>query len=180
MFYFFFLCTKKKTMSRDILQLMLCYVWNVPIELRVIICNYAWDYLCDEKIQNAVNECNCLHTILLYGHIEYWDTSRVTNMDNLFSGLATFNSDISRWNTSNVTSMKAVFASANSFNQQIGNWDVSSVESMAEMFDKAFAFNQPLDQFVCADRFVYMHEILDGATSFSYSPPSRIGKQTKV
>lgn len=40
---------------------------------------------------------------------------------------------------------------------------------MNKMFKNARAFNQPLDQFVCADRFVYMHEIMDGANSFSFA-----------
>ena len=47
------------------------------------------------------------------GHINYWDTSHVTDMSELFSGTrsdpGTFNTTIGRWDTSRVTSMYRMF-----------------------------------------------------------------------
>ena len=37
-----------------------------------------------------------------YGHISYWDTSKVTDMSELFKDKKDFNEDISKWDTSNV------------------------------------------------------------------------------
>ena len=42
-----------------------------------------------------------------YGDIGLWDTSRVTDMRDLFDRKSTFNADISQWDTSEVTSMAA-------------------------------------------------------------------------
>ena len=44
-----------------------------------------------------------------YGHISYWNTIKVTNMNELFYRQTSFNEDISRWNTSNVTTMTSMF-----------------------------------------------------------------------
>ena len=40
-----------------------------------------------------------------YGHISLWDTSKVTNMRNLFRYKRSFNDDISQWNVGNVTNI---------------------------------------------------------------------------
>jgi surface protein len=78
--------------------------------------------------------------------ISTWDTSRVTNMSQMFRDAAAFNnsgsSDINNWNTSNVTSMEQMFYGASSFNQPIGNWDTSNVTTMLWMFRGAGSFNQ--------------------------------------
>ena len=55
--------------------------------------------------------------IKIYGPIEYWDTSNITNMQGLFSNKFDFNEDISRWDTSNVINMDSMFMGATSFNQ---------------------------------------------------------------
>ena len=73
-----------------------------------------------------------------------WDTSKITNMSNLFEDKAVFNADISRWNTSQVTSMSAMFYKAIKFNQKL-NWDTSKVENMSWMFQYASDFNQKLN-----------------------------------
>ena len=55
--------------------------------------------------------------IIQYGHIEYWDTSQVTDMSQLFdtsdnlhsdvlNAMVVFNEDISRWNVENVTNFQ--------------------------------------------------------------------------
>ena len=41
-----------------------------------------------------------------YGHISDWDTSSITNMDNLFLRKSNFNDNVSGWDTSGVTTMK--------------------------------------------------------------------------
>lgn len=71
-------------------------------------------------------------------------TSRITNMEFLFSGHENFNQDISHWDTSNVTSMKYMFTNASSFNQEIGAWDTSQVTNMNAMFGLASSFNQEI------------------------------------
>lgn len=44
-----------------------------------------------------------------YGPIAGWDVSGITDMNELFSGMANFNADISNWDTSGVTSMGEMF-----------------------------------------------------------------------
>jgi len=80
-----------------------------------------------------------------YGKIENWDTSRVTDMSNLFS-FSYFNEDISNWDVSNVTNMKWMFFMARKFNQPIGKWEekTSNVINMNAMFMSAWSFNQPI------------------------------------
>ena len=79
-----------------------------------------------------------------YGHISDWDLSRVTRMDNLFSGKENFNENISGWDVSNVTNMECMFDNARAFNQPIGDWNVNSVLNMNFMFYEASSFNQAI------------------------------------
>ena len=80
-----------------------------------------------------------------YGVIANWDTSRVTNMENLFKSLPntlfpTWNADLSNWDTSRVITMKNMFsptvgsaASANAlsaFNSVLTAWNVGNVLNM--------------------------------------------------
>ena len=83
-----------------------------------------------------------------YGHISNWDTSNVTDMDDLFYNLNgnLFNEDIGKWDVSNVTTMECMFCDAKSFNQDLNNWNVSNVTSMRNMFNYCKAFNKPLDK----------------------------------
>lgn len=69
-----------------------------------------------------------------YGSISEWDTSRVTNMSQLFLDATYFDHDISKWDVSSVTSMKDTFYFSTSLNGDIGQWDVSKVISMKGMF----------------------------------------------
>ncbi len=50
--------------------------------------------------QNAIN---------IYGLIQEWDVSKVTNMKGLFLRMKYFNDDINNWNVSNVTNMQDIF-----------------------------------------------------------------------
>ena len=61
--------------------------------------------------------------IIKYGNISLWDTSKVTDMSNMFYSADEFNEDIGGWDTSNVTNMNRMFYNANEFNQYIGNWE---------------------------------------------------------
>jgi len=80
-----------------------------------------------------------------YGKMKDWNTTNVTDMNNLFYNCFHFNEDISRWDTSNVTTMYNMFSGAFVFNQPIGKWDTSSVIDMICMFYCASNFNQLLD-----------------------------------
>ena len=76
--------------------------------------------------------------------ISSWDTSNVTNMQDLFWGVTNFNQDIGTWDVSNVTNMMRIFDRAYKFNQDISGWDVSSVTNMKLMFYDARKFNQDI------------------------------------
>ena len=87
----------------------------------------------------------------MYGKIEQWDVSSVTNMSRLCSDLwapeensNVFNEDISLWNTSEVTDMSRMFENADAFNQPIGSWDTAAVTNMSFMFRGAHVFDQPI------------------------------------
>ncbi|KEZ18003.1 BspA family leucine-rich repeat surface protein [Mycoplasma capricolum] len=110
--------------------------------------------------------------------IEYWDTSNITNMSELFTKTTLFNQDISNWNTSNVDDMSFMFEDSNSFNQDISNWDTSNVKNMNKMFSNAKNFNQEISTKKIGDEsnqyigwntsFVKnMNEMFNGADSFN-------------
>ena len=94
----------------------------------------AVDLWCDDEEQAR----------LVYGDINEWDVSQVTNMSRLFLRKKNFNSNIGNWNTSSVNDMQAMFREAISFNQDIGNWNTSSVTNMGNMFSGASVFNQDI------------------------------------
>ena len=79
----------------------------------------------------------------IFGNINTWDTSLITNMSYLFSYVP-INGDISDWDTSNVIDMSYMFMNAYNFSQDIGDWDVSSVTDMRNMFDNADSFDQDI------------------------------------
>jgi len=119
---------------------------------------FGFTVLTNDNIQTAVDlwfsDVNAAK--ITYGHISYWDTSGVTNMNSLFNEKTTFNDDISRWDTSNVTTMYKMFRLTYSFNQNIGTkqvtvngvtytaWDTSKVTNMEEMFYRARVFDQDI------------------------------------
>ena len=91
----------------------------------------------------SVNEwCENDETTVDAGDIDTWDTSRVTSLDDVFSGLPC-NEDISKWDVSKVTSMLDTF-SESGFKGDLSQWDVSSVTDLEYTF--AFSnFNSPLN-----------------------------------
>lgn len=80
-----------------------------------------------------------------FSGIETWDTSKVTNMQGMFSGAEFFNYNINSWNVSEVRDMSGMFYRAESFNQPLNSWNVRKVENMEAMFAYAHSFNQSLD-----------------------------------
>ena len=76
--------------------------------------------------------------------ISAWDVSPVTDMTSMFSGAYAFNQDIGAWDVSNVTDMRWMFSGAHAFNQDISGWKVGSVTKMTQMFNRAYAFDQDI------------------------------------
>ncbi|TDX86754.1 putative secreted protein (Por secretion system target) [Epilithonimonas xixisoli] len=77
-------------------------------------------------------------------NIGNWDVSKVTNMSQMFALANSFNQPIGSWDVSKVTNMVGMFSGTSAFNQHIGNWNVANVTSMSAMFEAAIAFNQPI------------------------------------
>lgn len=78
--------------------------------------------------------------------LNFIDTSKITDMSNLFKTESSFKSDLSKWDVSNVEYMIGMFMLASSFNSDLSKWDVSKVEDMGFMFNKAFSFNSHLSR----------------------------------
>ena len=72
------------------------------------------------------------------------DTSKITDMSELFYTIGNFNGDISEWDVSNVKDMGWMFYECESFNQDISNWDLSNVTNIGHMFDSCKSFNQDI------------------------------------
>ena len=89
-----------------------------------------------KSFNNGATDDNLDHPLLTNGN--KWNTSRVTNMNSMFSKASLFNQDISNWDTSSVTNMKNMFYYASVFNQDIGNWNTSSVTGMNDMFNHQY------------------------------------------
>ena len=100
----------------------------------------------DRQLKDSVNLwCkNSKLCIIKYGHISYWDVSRITFMDYLFYNKKEFNEDISRWEVSNVKDMGYMFYNCKNFNKNISNWDIRKVNNMFSMFRECSNFNQDI------------------------------------
>ena len=87
----------------------------------------------------------CKHIIIIEPkcNLNWIDTSKITNMTDLFYDINEFNGDISNWDVSKVTNMELMFASS-SFNGDISNWNVSKVTNMYGMFYDCKSFNQDI------------------------------------
>lgn len=93
-------------------------------------------------MSNAFNGLESTEKANFNADIGGWDTSRVTNMNNMFRSAAAFNQDISKWDTSRVTTMRFMFERAAVFNRNIGGWKTGAVTDMFHMFAVAGKFNQ--------------------------------------
>ncbi|XRA99628.1 EF-hand domain-containing protein [Pycnococcus provasolii] len=102
----------------------------------------------------------------LFGEISEWDTSKVTDMSDLFNNAPDFNEDISGWDTSKVTDMSYMFYDAKAFNQDISRWDTSKVTSMRGMFYDAKAFNQDISKWNTS-KVTDMSHMFYGAEAFN-------------
>jgi hypothetical protein len=73
----------------------------------------------------------------IYGPIDAWNTTSVTNMTKLFSGAEDFQGNIVNWDVSNVVDMERMFMGWNSpfpFDMDLSAWNVSHVENFYQMF----------------------------------------------
>ncbi len=82
----------------------------------------------------------------LYGRMNCWDVSAITDMNSLFYWKSTMDEDIGCWDVSNVTNTEFMFYGASFFNHDLSKWDISKVVNMAYMFCGASLFNQSLCQ----------------------------------
>ncbi len=141
--------------------------------------------------KNPYNQDERQNILNIYGPINKWDVSQITNMSYLFYyykydsekannfdswlyeqsterlNISVFNDDISKWNTANVTEMKHMFNGASAFNQDISSWNVSNVTDMSNMFYNAKAFNQPIGNWNTSN-VTNMHSMFDGAITFNH------------
>eukprot|EP00949_MAST-11_sp_MAST-11-sp1_P003967 g3967.t1 len=93
----------------------------------------------------------------VYGSIEDWDVSSVTNMYALFCNhrhcgtkkkvlAAGFDGDLSKWEVGKVSTMYRTFARAYQFNSDVSKWDVSKVSTMSDTFAHAYQFNSDVSK----------------------------------
>ena len=139
--------------GKIIKKFMTTYTFTSKKELKEAV-----DMWCKEKTQDEAEE--------KYGHISYWNISRITKTSYLFRNKYNFNDDISRWNVSNVINMRGMFARAISFNQPLNSWNVSKVKDMGYMFYEAWKFNQPLKKWNVLN-VIDMNHMFNNAKSFN-------------
>ncbi len=104
--------------------------------------------------------------ISVYGDINTWDVTNITDMSNLFYMQGSFNENIADWDTSNVTRMANMFMFCYSFNQDIGNWDTSNVTDMSNLFRMATSFNQDIGSWDTSN-VTDMYGMFNGTDSFN-------------
>jgi trimeric autotransporter adhesin len=125
---------------------------GLPLDVVVLINNFLCEKLTDENFKEAIALWfdNEEAAKFRFGHISYWNTSRVTDMKKAFYERINFNEDISRWNVSNVTNMCWMFSGGllrgAKFNGDLSLWDVSKVENMSFMFHETSQFNGDLSR----------------------------------
>ena len=78
--------------------------------------------------------------------LNFIDTSKITDMSELFEGLYVGNIKIDKWDVSNVRVMRGMFNGASSFNGDISKWNVSKVKDMGWMFYYANLFTCDLSK----------------------------------
>ena len=98
------------------------------------------------ELQSAVNlwTQNKDEAIGVYGDMNTWDVSLMTDLGGLFMGKRDFNEDISSWDISNVINLADLFHGAGNFSGDISSWNVSSVVTMSGMAKEAMKFDSDL------------------------------------
>lgn len=121
----------------------------------------------NESLRVAVQAftADCARAEHIYGAIEAWDVSHVTNMAWLFEGQTAFSADLSRWDVANVVCMDGMFCGAHAFCSDLGSWNVASVRSMVNMFYAAESFVSDLSRWDTS-RVTDMTGMFEHATSF--------------
>ena len=66
--------------------------------------------------------------------VSKWDVSNVTNMRAMFEGCMDLDCDLSSWDVSNVLNMEYMFRECRKLNCDLSNWNVSNVKNMYNMF----------------------------------------------
>jgi len=79
-----------------------------------------------DDMGNSTNSTDGNSTVndaaLIYGDIDCWDVSEVTDMSGAFAYQDEFNTGIECWDVSSVTEMSEMFFEASTFNQNLNNW----------------------------------------------------------
>jgi surface protein len=112
---------------------------GLPLDLVVLINFFLYEKLTDGNFYQAI--ALWFEDEERFGHMSFWNTSRVTNTRMSFYLRMHFNEDISRWNVSNVTNMCSMFHGATAFSGDLSRWEVRKVKDMSCMFDGASRFN---------------------------------------
>ena len=111
---------------------------NICIDLLRYINTFVYLKLDDNNIRHAIElwsndlkNCN-----LFFGPIQCWNTSGITNMNNLFYSFNLNSSkiNITNWNVSNVKNMSNMFKYSNIDDLNLSKWNTSKVEDMSGMF----------------------------------------------
>ena len=92
-------------------------------------------HLDTSKVTNMNDLFNSCTNINSLDSISNWDTSNVIEMRYLFSGCSKLESiDLSSWDTSNVTAMNGLFSNCNKLiSIDLSQWDTSKVTIMSDM-----------------------------------------------
>jgi hypothetical protein len=111
------------------------------------------DHLNNDALREAVRHwckggAEQRNIIARYGTLGTWDTSRVTDMKDLFNGeIHRFGAcgspiGISNWNVANVVSMENMFKWQGVFQESLNIWDTRKVANMDRMFAHCSNFGQ--------------------------------------
>jgi surface protein len=96
-----------------------------------------------------------------------WDTSAVTNMQQMFYDARAFNQDIGSWDVSSLLVARYLFSHARAFNQDISMWDVSAATDFHEIFTGAISFVQDISGWVMKDASVIVTLMFNNPCSAS-------------
>ena len=97
----------------------------------------CWDTSKVTSMNNMFSGCSSLQSI----DVSRWDTSKVTNIIYMFRGCSSLQSlDVSRWDTSNVVISDNVFDSCKSIQSlDLSNWNFSRCERLIGMFNYCYS-----------------------------------------